>query len=766
MVTSGFTAATITSPYSNDPIRDTMTNPRPNIKGYRIDKNESKRSRATSCERCKRRKQKCDHRLPICTNCLKAGEECIQPEKYALHVPTKDEYTLLLEARVQKLEKEKNELLRLYNTSSTTNRASPQTSFGVMSPLQSGNVHSPTSSVGSSTAPGTVNILNSDPVTGASAPQSFSVVSSLLQETFWGRNKDFDFTQNNVNPGAGLLPDYNFDEYLKYRPIKPPDDVAGAMLLEAFKDRFLFLDRQLIYKLYDERHVKPSVVDDTYRYHSFLLYSVLAIACLTRGRQRGEYHEQLDPFRYYATALRYAKLCQHPTVIWKITALQLCAMVQMRTELDGGQHFEMVSRSMKLCVEIGLHKGDGLENISLYEREMRKRLFWAVYSLERLLTISTGRPFVVPEEEITVDFPLDIEEKDLLEDDTKVQRVTSTPSDQRPTTSMTFTLSIYALRRLESKMVREIYRSEQPLSERLKRVEYYLELLGSWKERKLRNKTSKEKTMACLAYAKSVRLLLQPFLGGMSSDHPLFIKCVEETGRICTVMRDFYRNGDTGFTTIAMHTIFVAGLTLIYCLCLAKGSSVMEILEHLRSCTATLYTLTEKSRLCANYRDTLDTLTAATVRHIKQHKLIEDYQRSPADTSTTTERPARSSPFVPVSHVPSVVGVGTPTQTPPTSDFEAIKETADAVEREIFTEVNNPVTQPIVPQPPSGTINNPISVPSRGWVDSYGYDDTMYNMIQDISSFTQNKQDNGVAVALTPQETEDIWFDLAEFGYS
>lgn len=840
----------------------------PESKRFKIDKSgDSKRSRATSCERCKRRKQKCDHRLPICTNCLKAGEKCIQPEKYALHVPTKDEYTLLLEARIQKLEKEKIELVKLYsngnlngssNTSNTTTTTTTMTNnsgsnsnnfnnnsstgisgsnsnfvVGTARPSQHNSplnvnttttatsaIHSPTSSVGSFThtqsfsqppssqshslsysqtqpssisTPGTVNILNADPVTGASAPRSFSVVSSLLQETFWGRNKDFDFTHNNVSPGAGLLPDYNFDEYLKYKPIKPPDDFVGSILLDFLKERFSFLDRGLIFKLYEERHTKPAVMDDQYRYHSFLLYAVLAIVCLTRGRQRGEYQEQMDPFRYYSTALCHAKLCQHPRVEWKITALQICSMVQMRTELDGGQHFEMVSRSMKLCVEIGLHKGEGLDELNHYEREMRKRLFWNVYGFERLLTVSTGRPFFVPEEEVTVALPLDIEEQD-LRDDAKVNMVINTPENQLPATSLTFTLSLYKLRRLESQMVMDIYRSEQTLATRLKRVNQYLEMLETWRDHRHHLLTPKEKVFAGLAYSKSVRLLLQPFLGGMTSDNPLFIKCVEETGRIASVMRDFYRNGDTGFTTIAMHTNFVAGLTLIYCLCLAKGNLVLEILEHLRCCTSTLYILTEKSRLCANYRDTLDTLTAATVRHIKQHKIIEDIPPTSAVTSASTEQPISSSPFVPSSNmapmVSGPVNVNTPSQTP-TSDFDPVKtETGDVVNSLLRTSGTGPgmnaasvpqsqqvslptatattVATPVVAtaastlsQPPSN--HQQQSVPNRAWVDSYGYDDTMYNMIQDISSITQNNKDSFVT---SPQESDFIWFDMAEFGYS
>ena len=43
---------------------------------------KEKKGRSKSCLLCRRRKQRCDHRLPSCTACLKAGVKCIQPARY------------------------------------------------------------------------------------------------------------------------------------------------------------------------------------------------------------------------------------------------------------------------------------------------------------------------------------------------------------------------------------------------------------------------------------------------------------------------------------------------------------------------------------------------------------------------------------------------------------------------------------------------------------------------------------------------------------
>lgn len=43
---------------------------------------KDKKGRSRACLLCQRRKQKCDHKIPSCTACLKAGVKCIQPAKY------------------------------------------------------------------------------------------------------------------------------------------------------------------------------------------------------------------------------------------------------------------------------------------------------------------------------------------------------------------------------------------------------------------------------------------------------------------------------------------------------------------------------------------------------------------------------------------------------------------------------------------------------------------------------------------------------------
>lgn len=844
----------------------------PNVEHNKVEKAALNKSRATSCERCKRRKQRCDHRLPTCTNCLKAGAKCVQPEKYGQLVPLKDDYTILLEEKVAKLEADLKKSRdnnypnskqsvaydqRLYNENGGAGPATATTNGSNSSP---GSVNTPgsehsnnqqqqqTNGNGNSnnntgTNHATVSILNSDPESGVAAPQSFSVVSSLLQDNFWGRTSknastkshmqphihptssdtgertannlnddNDDYGDNKNNNSSNLLPDYNFDEYLKSRPIDIPDESTGRTLLDNYlkiQGKFSFMDKNNFIKLHQDRHKCPNNLDDpNYRFNSFVLFSIYALSTVLQPPSFVAGKSFLEPHRYYSTALRHARLCKSNNPIWKIKALLICAMYQMRTDVDHGCHFDMVNRCIKLCAEVGLHKSKGFEKLSLYEQEMRKRLFWSVYGLERLYAISTGRRFGLEEEEISLDFPLDLDFDDLTEDNIREAR--NSKHETPEVTATTFTKHTWKLRRLESDMVTAIYRTDRPMQELFSKVDYYLAALKDWREVH-KPFTTREENVASIAYAKGVRLLLQPFLASLDPDGPLFKKCVVETGRICGVFRDFYRKAEEGYTTIAMHTNFIAGLTLIYCLWLSKDTNFLPILESIRICTTSLYMLTERSKLCKNYRDTFENLVTATIKHVianQSSRLQANNEnqssiRPPMFNNESTsifqnivssrqpqiqEPPEEEEEERNVQHQPQQQHQEQPQQQPvattipPTAEgYPTIENNNqvdmrqnldmapnnDPLHHHTVTSSGDPSSQPIVANTswaygaqPQVSLPSSNPAPSHDWLDACGYDDTMYNMIQDISSWTKVSGESN----FDTQIPDNIWTNLTDFS--
>src|SRR5690606_30140735 len=66
----------------------------------------------------------------------------------------------------------------------------------------------------------------------------------------------------------------------------------------------------------------------------------------------------------------------------------------------------IIGVAMRLAVDLGLHYEDaGLENEltgrKAYDRDMRRRLWWCVYSLDRLVSTCVGRPFGISDEVVS-----------------------------------------------------------------------------------------------------------------------------------------------------------------------------------------------------------------------------------------------------------------------------------------------------------------------------------------------------------------------------
>lgn len=57
--------------------------------------------------------------------------------------------------------------------------------------------------------------------------------------------------------------------------------------------------------------------------------------------------------------------------------------------------------AVELCIMLGLHRKDTSSGIGLGS-ELDKRLFWAVYSLDRHASISMGRPPAISDHDIDV----------------------------------------------------------------------------------------------------------------------------------------------------------------------------------------------------------------------------------------------------------------------------------------------------------------------------------------------------------------------------
>lgn len=61
--------------------------------------------------------------------------------------------------------------------------------------------------------------------------------------------------------------------------------------------------------------------------------------------------------------------------------------------------------AMRQCIEMGMHH-PASPSLSILETEMRKRIFWTCYCLDRQVSMILGRPFAISDRDIDVDVSL------------------------------------------------------------------------------------------------------------------------------------------------------------------------------------------------------------------------------------------------------------------------------------------------------------------------------------------------------------------------
>ncbi|CAI4597073.1 CEQ_1a_G0037010.mRNA.1.CDS.1 [Saccharomyces cerevisiae] len=704
---------------------------------------QDKKGRSRSCLLCRRRKQRCDHKLPSCTACLKAGIKCVQPSKYSSstsnsntnnNTPTagtvpptphpvikrelqdssigagagaatslndmtiikpistsnsnvdagdanefrktiksvttnsnpnlmrqdKDQYTIFLEKKLKSLEtlldlspgcNQYNYELSQYKkvshlfSNNTSDYSRPNSSNMVILPLPSPsnkpleNTNNNGSNVNvatNDTSASTNNINNNNAIC-----QSASLLNDPLET--------LDFTKC-------IFAKYNLKkEFLMYDPIFELNEKLSRSFLDTFFTRLQFkypiLDEQEIYTFYDHYlHNKilippsspatssaaPPSNSHSYSEIEFhflsgrmwLVFSISAYLLMTTGKYKG-----FPPHRYFSTAIRHITKCGlHLNYVQQIELLTLLVLYIIRTDRDSLILYDIIKDVMGISKK-KLHLNQWYPNDPFANKKLR--LFWCVYLLERMICVAVGKPYTIKESEINLP---------LFNNDSFYTKGVHAAAPSTNDHGVQFINQSLKLRRIESQFVETLQllkndsRSVKQSIDQLPLVRKFFEDLEVWRKSysTLDVKNFENETLK-LYYYRSVRLLIQPYLEFFAPEDRLFRECQAAAGQICQLYKIFHQKTLNGHSTPAVHTVFVAGVTLIYCMWLARNfddqrrkklgdaskhtrplisASLFSTMDDLRACSVCLYVMTERSNFARTFRDTFDQLMNATVGNL------------------------------------------------------------------------------------------------------------------------------------------------------
>ncbi|KAI0024666.1 fungal-specific transcription factor domain-containing protein [Xylariomycetidae sp. FL0641] len=582
-------------------------------------RHHKKRGR-TACSRCKNRKQKCNDQWPVCSNCQKSGAICdktsvTEDEPPAAYTRALEKHIIFLERQLSEVAQQQGQLSPPQTQDGFCPQAKHDALGEVVEFLTSGNFEAPA-------------------YVGASSGLNLALnLGEMVQATVW--NKAIPPSTENIAGSPRDVPSNSarrpsacrsmtMEEVAANRAEPPNDELGGAILNAYFNQlhaRYPFLDPDDVWKLHSRRMVLETTpvqeLATPERFGLFKLYMIYAIGSTLL--QLTDKHNTTSPESYYMSALQHIFAARESRTTQNIEAMTLLVLFHLRSASSHGIWY-MIGLAMRTCIDLGLHSKRNEVRLDGYTVQMRRRLFWSVYSLERTIAISLGRPLSIPDRQIDVDLPQDDSRRGSREGSLSPTR-TITP--RRP--SLSLAIALFEVRRIESRIQTSIYRTDKPLSSLTAKIGPLHAALEAWKASLADRFHPGELTYPLLHYHRAVRLLLQPFLAVLPPTDPYHAACLRAAGAVCQAHKRLHQAApDYAHSFIAVQTVFVAGATLLYGLWTARHAVWSPALaDDIRACSTVLFVMGERAPWVRRYRDAFELLVQAATERLQDAVVVD-----------------------------------------------------------------------------------------------------------------------------------------------
>lgn len=345
------------------------------------------------------------------------------------------------------------------------------------------------------------------------------------------------------------------------------------------------------------------------------------------------YYEIVSPRRLtefpkalYITALQHISAARESRTVQNIEAMTLLVMFHLRSTSSHGLWY-MIGLAMRTSIDLGLHRAAHEQNLDDPLVQRRRRLFWSVYSLERTIAVSLGRPLSIADNQIDVELPNSI--------------INGSPSASIIVgNDITLALVLFKLRRIESKIHHSVYRTDKTLDALRPKLDRLHQKLKFWRD----SLTDwipaghPDLNYALLLYNRALRLLIQPFLPILPATDPFYGLCMRAAGDICQAHKRLHQTLDYGHSFIAVQTVFVAGVTLVYGIW-TQGNALwsVPVSNDIRACSLVLFVMSERAPWVRKYRDAFEVLVNAAMEK------LQDNETGLADMASAQMRAGKAS---------------------------------------------------------------------------------------------------------------------------
>ncbi|RFU26329.1 hypothetical protein B7463_g10002, partial [Scytalidium lignicola] len=586
-----------------------------------------------ACQRCRFRKIRCDGALPSCTNCQKAGTACMDPHRQKTEIPRS--YISSLESKIHLLEAiiakrcpdvdlSSDNLLQdvgPQSSQSFTENATPNPDYYGSESIERllmllrpehADCASPafSRSVESCSEPLT-HVVGLVSLNGSSEPKylgpssGFSFVKLLVK--YPGSSLE---TEPKDNEGTGSM-----RQYISYKPLPLPPFHEAIILVEAFFDatqwQYPFLHKpsflsslKLVYSIEDRTRTSNSDISTELGILYFQIFMVLAVGA---SSMLGKLEVAIEAGNYFASAMQYSDMALYKVSLRTTQNHLLLAMYAMFNPGSDINIWFINYLLMASCIDLGFHRDISSrhrdsqlerDDSPILEDEIRKRVFWSCYALDRNIGTALGRPLGIRDEACDVELPIDIDDEALESANSSI----SYPGQS----SISSAIHLFQLAIITTDIKLHLYRVCQDLN----RIpwprnldtwrERIFKALNDWKASVPGLNSSKTAFLNYLyiSYHRTIMLLFRP--------SPRFPRLSTDTARICSasaiqaiqIFESLQRYGRMQYTVLTVHDAFLSGLTMLYSaqvLCEADGKDLLiQLPNDIKRCSSVLSVIADQ----------------------------------------------------------------------------------------------------------------------------------------------------------------------------
>ncbi|WVO14414.1 hypothetical protein L204_102047 [Cryptococcus depauperatus] len=299
---------------------------------------------------------------------------------------------------------------------------------------------------------------------------------------------------------------------------------------------------------------------------------------------------------YYNAAVACLSTLSSHHSLATVQALVLLTIYGFRHPTAEVSVWQVGGLSMRTAVELGLHR----KTMSKAEREkdpkryeMKKRVFWAIYSLDRMMSAQLGRPTGIQDRDIDIELPVNVDADfsnlqtlRIMQNQQLEAMTGKRPGDEYAhgygnVTSMTSAIHNIRLNQLKQKIQDAIYRLDKPVKlskdiyspecQTIPKVDNILVQLDQWRAYHPNSLPGVNVPMLSrehweLEYHNCVQMLLRPIIANKKAGRRYVSLCLESAVALCETQNTYLQPpiSSSKLSTWRFYRIFLAGMTLLH----------------------------------------------------------------------------------------------------------------------------------------------------------------------------------------------------------